>query len=511
MSRSLFARLHRRYGTRLSGLDRRRELSQRLEIYRAASALDFTESIHKGGRRGPNVAVIGAGFAGLMAAWTLAGRATVTVFEARARVGGRVHSLVDDITKRITEAGGELIGYAHPTWLTLARRFELGLVVWTSDSDFDALKLESPTYIKGHRLSDAETEHVYDEMNAAFLAMAKDAEAIHDPERPWLADHADALDNRPLSDWIDKQPCSTFTKDALELQFANTNAAPSTRQSYLANLALVAGARRPGGAPDDFFTMSENARCARGNQALAEALGADIKRRGGALHLSNPIRKIEILPEKVHVTPAAGAAPIEYDFAILAIPPSLWPAANPDLHITPAIPAEYYMTMGTAVKYLSRAATRFWIAQSLAPSATSDRCGMLWEGTDNQMQAPHQDIELSLFAGGDAAGQALAAFTHGHADGVRKHYDERINEIYPSYAQHRRDATQFIAWPLDPWTRAGYSCPAPGDVRRAGPLLTAPYEKRLYFAGEHTCPPFFGYMEGALQSGARTAHAILSL
>lgn len=32
----------------------------------------------------------------------------------------------------------------------------------------------------------------------------------------------------------------------------------------------------------------------------------------------------------------------------------------------------------------------------------------------------------------------------------------------------------------------GYSCPAPGDVVRAGPLLAAPIAKRLYFAGEPT-------------------------
>jgi monoamine oxidase len=61
------------------------------------------------------------------------------------------------------------------------------------------------------------------------------------------------------------------------------------------------------------------------------------------------------------------------------------------------------------------------------------------------------------------------------------------------------------------WTLTGYSCPAPGDVLRTGPLLAAPFEKRLYFAGEHTCLPFFGYMEGALQSGARAANAILRL
>jgi monoamine oxidase len=452
------------------------------------------------------VIVIGGGFAGLMAGWTLAASTEVTVFEARERVGGRVHSLVNSASKRIVEAGAELIGYAHPTWLTLARRFNLGLAVWTSEGDFDALKLEMPTYIHGRLLSSAESEHIYDEMKVAFDAMAQEAQLIKDPNRPWLANNAPQLDALPLSQWIAALHCSTLTKAALEIQFANTNGAPSVRQSYLANLALVAGAARHG-KPDDFFTMSENVRCAQGNDALARALAADMEARGGKVHLSSPIVKILILDDGVHVTPEAGQ-PIKADYAVLAIPPSVWPSRTSSLVIQPPIPSDYSMTMGTAVKYLSQSSNRFWIAEGRAPSAVSDRCGMVWEGTDNQMQTPGQEVELSLFAGGDAANAALSAFSHGGQPGVAKFYDERITELYATYTKHRT-RTNFVKWPLEPWSMSGYSCPAPNDVCRAGPLLAEPFRQRLYFAGEHVCLPFFGYMEGALQSGAQAAHAIL--
>jgi monoamine oxidase len=69
--------------------------------------------------------------------------------------------------------------------------------------------------------------------------------------------------------------------------------------------------------------------------------------------------------------------------------------------------------------------------------------------------------------------------------------------------------TEFVPWPLEKWTGGGYSCPAPGEVCRVGPNLDRPLARRLYFAGEHTCLPFFGYMEGALQSGLRVAQHIL--
>ena len=41
-----------------------------------------------------------------------------------------------------------------------------------------------------------------------------------------------------------------------------------------------------------------------------------------------------------------------------------------------------------------------------------------------------------------------------------------------------------------------------------GPLLQQPLAGRVHLAGEHTCYAFVGYMEGALQSGARAAKRI---
>jgi len=63
-------------------------------------------------------------------------------------------------------------------------------------------------------------------------------------------------------------------------------------------------------------------------------------------------------------------------------------------------------------------------------------------------------------------------------------------------------------WPSDPWVKGSYSFPAPGEVTTLGPQLQQPLGGRVYLAGEHTCYAFVGYMEGALQSGARAAKRI---
>ena len=72
------------------------------------------------------------------------------------------------------------------------------------------------------------------------------------------------------------------------------------------------------------------------------------------------------------------------------------------------------------------------------------------------------------------------------------------------FSEHR-----FMDWPADPWTLGGYSIAAPGQLTAFGALLHESIG-RVRFAGEHTCPAFAGYMEGALQSGVRAAQSIIA-
>jgi monoamine oxidase len=66
---------------------------------------------------------------------------------------------------------------------------------------------------------------------------------------------------------------------------------------------------------------------------------------------------------------------------------------------------------------------------------------------------------------------------------------------------------RFMDWPSDPWSKASYSFPAPGQVMAQGPTLRQGIG-RLHFAGEYCSYAFMGYMEGALNSGAAAARRI---
>jgi predicted NAD/FAD-binding protein len=83
------------------------------------------------------VAVIGAGIAGLAAAFALRGRANVTLFEADARFGGHAHTA--DVTLEGLTHGVDtgFLVFNHRTYPLLTRLFdELGVVTAPSDMSF---------------------------------------------------------------------------------------------------------------------------------------------------------------------------------------------------------------------------------------------------------------------------------------------------------------------------------------------------------------------------------------
>lgn len=510
--RSLFARLHRRYGPRISGAERQSRVKDKLNSQPALPSLRLLAAHTALARPRPKVAIIGGGFSGLMAASELVAHCDVMVFEARDRFGGRVWSKKKD--SGIVEAGGELIGYNHPIWLSLAKRFELGLSVITSDSNFDALDLDMPLLLGGQKPSGHQLERIYHEMDHAFKTISRQAAEV-DPRKPWRAKDAGELDNRTLGEWIDGLDCSKLTKLAIDEQMSNDQGAPTHEQSFLANLAVISGGRMKDQV-DAFFTQTETLRCSEGNQQLAIRLAEVINGSEGSNAVASaPVSAITIEDEGVTlefaaVGDAAPRVPFTADYVVLAIPPSLWPASrSARIKITPDLPRDYYITMGTAVKYLSTMTKRFWIGEGHAPTSMSTEFGVTWEGTDNQIAPPGRPVELSVFAGADVAKDALARYKPGDQTAVDTFYADRIGKLYTGYKAHLDGAPEFMAWPRDEWTAAGYSCPAPGEVCRAGPLLYKGFKDRLFFAGEHTCFAYFGYMEGALESGRAAAGAIV--
>jgi hypothetical protein len=236
--RSLFARLHRRYGSRISGTERKLQVRGYISNLQRRFPIEdwLASSTARPPRSRPKLVVIGAGFGGL--------------------AGGRVHTIWD----RSGRGDGQ--------------------------------------FLSSHR-----QEKLYAEMQHAFDRMCREARSLQDPYRPWRSAEAERRDNRSLLDWIESLQCSRLAKNAIEAQFANDNGASAARQSFLANLALVAGAASKD-HPDGFFKFTENVRCEDGNQALAEKLAESVQAQGGVVELRDRVTRIELRDSKVVVTAA---------------------------------------------------------------------------------------------------------------------------------------------------------------------------------------------------------------
>jgi monoamine oxidase len=475
---TLYSQLHRRYG-KPDGISRREMIQRSLA---AAGALLLSDRFGLSAQRtAGRVVVIGAGFSGLAAAYELSRAGyDVTVAEARNRVGGRVISFSDLVPGKTVEGGGELIGSNHPAWVGYAKQFGLEFL------DIKEEDLEFPIVLNGKRLSADESEALWEEMEKAFNTLVVDAAKV-DADQPWTSANAAALDRRTLASYISALDASPLCKAGLRAMMTADNGVITEWQSYLGNLAMVKG-----GGLEKYWTESEVYRCKGGNQQLARKLVTAI----GATRVltRTPVSSLVVSDGGVRVTLGSGKV-LEAEHVVLTAPPPVWNK----IAIDPALPSGLAPQMGSNVKCLIGVKGPFWRRGELAPELLSDGpVNMTWHATDGQ---PGAGEAFTCFSGGPYADQCRE-WGAGRIEKYLAELEKVYRGIRPSYARAR-----FMDWPTDPWVKASYSFPAPGQVTAQGPTFRDGIG-RLHFAGEYASYAFIGFMEGALHSGAAVARRI---
>jgi monoamine oxidase len=485
----------------IDDLDRRKFL-QALAAISAAPLASLTNTPEAragdhgrgGGRR---VVVLGAGLAGLGAAYNLMRHGyDVTVLEAQDRPGGRVQTLRHGFQRGgHAELGAIRIFESHE----YVRRYvsEFGLELTPYDSGTRAFHVQGKRFLPPpagepwplNGLSAGEQPDPAARLGDYFGSGFAKLGHVFDPGWPGAFPTALELDAMTMDGYMASQGASATWRDwfyAQEGRFARVNAAAAFAVESLTTGTFLGSIR---GGMDQL------------PYALAAGLGHRVRYRSEV---------VRIAQGRDHVTigyrDRSGLNEIRANRCVCALPFAPLRRVSIATPFSPQKMAAIHKLRYMAVaRCYFQTRSRFWERDPLGPLGglnlvgTDTMAGRVWNTSSQQADPRLGMIQAYMF---DTEALEFAGHGHRRVSATRKLMGRLLPGIRGQIV-----SVGHKAWQEDRWAGGGWGWVQPGELRWMFPAMRR-VEGRVHFAGEHTSL-WAAWMNGALESAERVAAEIL--
>lgn len=436
-----------------------------------------------------DVAIVGAGFAGLCAAERLVDMGfSVVVVEGRDRVGGR--ALTGEIAGTTVDYGATWVSRKHTAIRDLATR--MGCTV---TSQFNSGK--NVLWLGGRRRT---YEGTIPKISLpALVDMARIQMALNklmstiDVHAAWESPDAHSLDRVSFGEWLDRKHALSSTRALMTIVSKVQWGCKPSEVSLLHALRYITAA----GGIDHMLDVQDGQQqeritegCQEITRRLADQLGERVK-------VGTPVRRIE--QKDGYVTLHTDSTSITANYALVTTAPS----HRADIEFEPALPEKTAgLTRTWPLGVLSKAFVAyerpFWRDQGHSGEALRDS-GTVF-------------ITFDVSPGGDGPGILMTFCDPTTYDGFTpEHRRERVvRELVELYGEDAAAPIDFIdhCWGEEEFAPGGPNPAVPPHAATSyGGALTEPHG-RVYWAGTETAGEWAGTMNGAVLTGQRVASQI---
>jgi monoamine oxidase len=421
-----------------------------------------------------DVIVVGAGAAGLMAAWELVRTGkSVAVVEASERAGGRIHTIRDEAFEMPVELGAEFVhGNLEPTLSLLKKAgikyYPVGGEMWQNK--------DGQIQEQGDMIED------FGALQKKFKELKEDIS---------VADFIERYLQEPQFE---------------ELRF--------TLRNYVEGYYAADAARASTFALRDELSESdeEQYRIEGGYVELLEYFMKECREHGVSFYFSHAVEEIIWGAGAVEVRTAQGS----FHAAKVMITVSMGVLQQEKIRFSPALPeqlkAARHLGFGPVVKTILQFDEAFWKKREFTQEKNLDKLGFIFSQALVPTWWTYRPKDVAMLTGWSAGPHAREVAQRSAEEILDSALDSlsRIFSIAGMELRYRLKGWHVANWLDDPYSCGAYSYEVVGGSE-ARKILKQPVEQTIFFAGEglHEGSEI-GTVNAALVIGRDTAYEVVA-